>query len=782
MMSKSSPRGRWPFALDPDSNADRGRAGDEHLAAALTAQGPVAGKSGGAAATPAAFARPPSLFPAPEPLGISSNFPDYVYLVEDRWVAAGTTLYAQSIEAMFMTNAAYPPLPRLVNDGTLWAFYSTPSFTPNVMVVGGYNFGAVENNGLMVGQGSDSAHAIWVWSTFGGLVNTGRIYALAERYFATGVRDWDSAAAIVNSGLIAALSLRPDDGLTGSATARAIYRHNGGRIINLETGELLAEGSAAVAVTLDRGHLAMFGSTPYDDVVNEGLIEARSLDPPKPSIALILRSLEGEIMSVRNSGTIRSDIAIVADGQYYIGREGEKTIANLAGGLIDGAILLSLYHETLINRGRIEGDIDMGDGSDLVLNFGSIAGGVDLGAGSDIWLSPTGALEGAVFGGEGPDCLFGSAGADILNGEAGADVIHGGAGADQLSGGADADIFLYDRISDSTAAGFDTIAGFASGVDRIDLSALAVQSVSIQPGAGFTLLSAVTAGGTLVVRVEGTLSQADLILSNISSLSGTANADMLHATAGGSILTGGDGADTLIGAAGNDRLDGGDGGDTMWGGPGDDVYAVHYNNYSLDLIWELDGEGRDTVEVYHHDYYYLPENVEDVVAFDPEYTFIYGNTLANRMTGNAAINTFIGGDGNDVLSGGGGNDRLQGDAGGDRMTGGDGADLFVFVSPADSLATGWRSDGKKFAPDLITDFTSGTDKISLADIYGPEGVFLFQTFTFLGTGAFSNRPGEVRYEMRDGHAQIYADVDGDGVADLHIVAVTPILVASDFVL
>ena len=767
MKSISSARGRRPADPDPGAIAGRAGAGDAHFAAAAAER---------------AATLPPSLFPPPDPLGISPNFPDYVYLVEDRWVPAGTALHAQSIEAMFMTNDAYPPLPRLVNDGTLWALYSTPSSTPNVMVVGGYNFGAVENNGLMVGQGSDSAHAIWVWSTFGGLVNTGRIYALADRYFATGVRDWDSAAAIVNSGLIAARSLRPDDGLTGSATARAIYRHNGGRVINLETGELLAEGSAAVAVTLDRGHLAMFGSTPYDDVLNEGLIEARSLDPPKLSIALILRSLEGEIMSVRNSGTIRSDIAIVADGAYFVGREGEKTITNLAGGLIDGAILLSLYHEKLINRGRIEGDIDMGGGSDLVLNFGNIAGGVDLGAGSDIWLTPTGALEGAVFGGDGPDSLFGSGGADILNGEAGADVIHGGAGADQLSGGADADIFVYDRIGDSTAAAFDTIAGFVSGIDRIDLSALAVQSVGIQPGAGFTLLNAVTAGGTLVVRVEGTLTEADLILTNVSSLAGTANADMLHATAGGSILTGGDGADTLIGAAGNDRLDGGDGGDTMWGGPGDDVYAVHYNNYSLDLIWELDGEGRDTVEVYQHDYYFLPANVEDVVAFDTEYTFIYGNTLANRMTGNAAINTFIGGDGNDVISGGGGNDRLQGDAGGDRMTGGDGADLFVFVSPADSLASGWRSDGKKFAPDLITDFTSGTDKISLADINGPAGAYLFEAFTFLGTGAFSNRAGEVRYEMRDGHAQIYADVDGDGVADLHIVAVTPVLVASDFIL
>jgi len=713
---------------------------------------------------------------------MSPNFSDYVYLVEDRWVPTGTTLYAQSLEAMFMTHGAYPPLPRLINDGTLWALYSTPSFTPNVMVVGGYNFGAVENNGLMVGQGSDSAHAIWVWSSFGGLVNTGRIYALAERYFATGVRDWDSSAAIVNSGLIAARCLAPDDGLVGSATARVLYRHNGGRVINLETGEMLAEGSAAVAVTLGRGHFSMFGSRPYDDIVNQGLIEARSLDPPKPSIALMLYSLEQEIMSVRNSGTIRSDIAILADGDYYIGREGEKRITNLAGGLIDGAILLSLYHEKLINRGRIEGDIDMGGGSDLVMNFGSIAGRVDLGGGADIWLSPTGALEGAAFGGDGADSLFGSAGADILNGEAGADVIRGGAGADQLNGGADADIFLYDQIGDSTAAAFDTIAGFVSGVDRIDLSALAAQSVSIQPGAGFTLLSAITAGGTLVVHVDGALSQADLILSNVSSIAGSANADMLHATAGGSILTGGDGADTLIGAAGNDRLDGGAGADTMWGGGGDDVYAVHYENYSLDLIWELEGQGRDTVEVYLHDYYFLPENVEDVIAFDPEYTYIYGNGLGNRMTGNAASNTFIAGEGNDVLIGGGGDDWLQGDAGSDRLTGGSGADRFVFTLLSDSQHLPPRSDGKKVLPDTITDFTSGADKIDLQGIDAIAGTAGNDAFAFIGASAFSHHAGELRVELIGNQAHIFGDIDGDGVADLHIVANATTFLASDFML
>ena len=724
---------------------------------------------------------PPSLFPTPAAPGISPNFPDYVYLVEDRWVPAGTTLYAQSIEAMFMTHDAYPPLPTLVNDGTLWAYYSTPSFTPNVMVVGGYNFGAVVNHGLMVGQGADAAHAIWVWSTFGGVVNTGQIYALAERYFATGIRDSDSSAAIVNSGLIAALCTAPDDGLVGSATARVLYRYNGGRVINMESGQMLAEGSAAVGITMDRGHLIPFDFLPYYDIVNEGLIEARSLDPHKPSIAIKLDSLEHEIMTVLNSGTIRSDVAILMDGQHSLARYGEKSIINTAGGLIDGAVLLSLYPEKLSNRGRIEGDIDMAGGSDLVLNFGTIVGDVDLGAGADIWVS-SGELQGAVFGGDGADNLFGSAGDDLLNGEAGADVIRGGGGADQLSGGADADIFVYEQLGDSSAAAFDTIAGFASGADRIDLTALAVQSVSLQSGAGFTMLNAVTATGTLVVRVEGALAQADLILANIASLAGTAGADTLRATAGGTSLTGGDGDDTLIGGAGNDRLDGGVGGDIMLGGRGDDTYTVDFNNITADFIRELEGEGRDTVEVHHHDYYYMPPNVEDALSFDPQYTYIYGNGLDNRMTGNDVINTFIAGGGNDVLIGGGGDDRLQGDGGSDRLTGGSGADLFMFVKVDDSQVWAPRSDGKKVTPDVITDFAPGIDKIDLSWINADSAHAANQPFAFIGTSAFSGHAGELRYEMRGGQAHIYGDVNGDAVADLHIIALTPTLAAADFIL
>ena len=78
------------------------------------------------------------------------------------------------------------------------------------------------------------------------------------------------------------------------------------------------------------------------------------------------------------------------------------------------------------------------------------------------------------IGGGGNDELRGLGGNDVLIGGAGDDVLIGGAGADRLEGGTGADLFVYETVADSglTASTRDTIAGFVSGEDRIDLSLL----------------------------------------------------------------------------------------------------------------------------------------------------------------------------------------------------------------------------------------------------------------------------------------------------------------------
>lgn len=68
--------------------------------------------------------------------------------------------------------------------------------------------------------------------------------------------------------------------------------------------------------------------------------------------------------------------------------------------------------------------------------------------------------------------LLGGQAGDRLTGGAGADSLFGGLGADVLTGGAGADLFLYDDPLQSTATVTDTLVGFLSGEDRIDLSAI----------------------------------------------------------------------------------------------------------------------------------------------------------------------------------------------------------------------------------------------------------------------------------------------------------------------
>ena len=75
-------------------------------------------------------------------------------------------------------------------------------------------------------------------------------------------------------------------------------------------------------------------------------------------------------------------------------------------------------------------------------------------------------------GGEGSDLLYGGNGNDVLYGDNGNDRLTGGAGSDRLYGGAGNDLFIFTSAQDSQPTLRDLIGDFASGYDKIDLSAL----------------------------------------------------------------------------------------------------------------------------------------------------------------------------------------------------------------------------------------------------------------------------------------------------------------------
>ena len=132
------------------------------------------------------------------------------------------------------------------------------------------------------------------------------------------------------------------------------------------------------------------------------------------------------------------------------------------------------------------------------------------------------------------------------------------------------------------------------------------------------------------------------------------------------LLVGGAGSDYIQGNAGADTLDGGDGSDRLNGGKDDDLI--------------LGGAGNDTVN---------------------------GNLGNDTISGGADNDSLRGGQGNDSISGGDGDDLLSGDLGADTLTGGAGGDVFVFSGQGSLVA----------APDRVTDFTDGADRLSVG--YAP---------------------------------------------------------------
>jgi hypothetical protein len=133
------------------------------------------------------------------------------------------------------------------------------------------------------------------------------------------------------------------------------------------------------------------------------------------------------------------------------------------------------------------------------------------------------------------------------------------------------------------------------------------------------------------------------------------------------------------------------------------------------------------------------------------------------------------GAGEDRIDAGAGNDTLVGGAHADQLIGGSGADLFVYTSTADSKAG---------AADQILDFSrSQGDRIHLGSIDANPYASGDQSFAFIGSSAFTGGLGQLRVVQSAGDTNILADLNGDRVADLHIVLEgTMSLTSTDFVL
>jgi hypothetical protein len=394
-----------------------------------------------------------------------------------------------------------------------------------------------------------------------------------------------------------------------------------------------------------------------------------------------------------------------------------------------------------------------------------------------------------INGTAGSETLTGTAGNDTINGLDGNDVLFGGGGEDQFNGGAGDDVIVVDSAGDVVTENAN------EGTDRVE-----------------TALAAYT----LTANVE------NLEYTGSGAFSGTGN-DLNNAIVGGALgdtLSGLDGNDTLGGEAGddvlnggngNDRLIGGTGADTMNGGDGDDILV---RDNSGDVA--NGGAGADTVELHGGGDYTAAGDIEIIaVRFANPLTSanIVANGLDNQISGGSAADviqalggndivygrgggdTIIGGlgvdrlfgeagddslfgqDGNDLLYGGDGADRLFGGNGVDTMWGGTGADIFGYDAISETGAT-------RATADIIGDFSRAQgDRIDLSVIDAIAGGVPTDAFTFIGTAAFGNVAGQLRYDVVGGASFVSGDINGDGIADfvIRVNGVTN-LQAGDFIL
>jgi len=234
-------------------------------------------------------------------------------------------------------------------------------------------------------------------------------------------------------------------------------------------------------------------------------------------------SIWGERVQASNAGTVES-----SQGFIFVGDD--ASLVNSAGGVIRavtygvsfssepgshsklinhglivggdrGAAVVDFRSDnSVINDGRIVGDIRLGDGQDFIdTRGGTIRGPLFGGAGDDTLITDDADItltelfgEGADtvkstvsytlttnvenlfllghknlkgFGDDGNNQLHGNDADNILRGRDGNDKLFGGAGNDQLFGGADGDFFQF-----ATGWDRDRIQDFEQGLDLIDTS------------------------------------------------------------------------------------------------------------------------------------------------------------------------------------------------------------------------------------------------------------------------------------------------------------------------
>jgi serralysin len=324
------------------------------------------------------------------------------------------------------------------------------------------------------------------------------------------------------------------------------------------------------------------------------------------------------------------------------------------------------------------------------------------------------------------EVLQGTDGSDHIFGHGDGNQLIGGIGRDFLFGGKGEDHFVYKDLADSSGKLTDLVTNFEDGIDKIDLHALATNTVF--GNVPLTYLGEAAFNGTkgavhAVRSGNSTFVEVDM------------NGDRV--------------ADMRIELQGSHALKASD---FILTNPASPVAvapiapsapAASADPDTTATIPPTPAAPAITTSVLVKG---SPGKIGEILQ---------GGTASDHIYGHGDQNRIIGGEGRDFLFGGKGEDR------------------FVYKSIADSAAK---------AGDVIANFEDGIDKIDLHAL-ATNTVFGNVPLTYLGEAAFNGTKGAV-HAVRSGNSTfVEVDMNGDRVADMRIeLQGTHHLSSTDFLL
>jgi Ca2+-binding RTX toxin-like protein len=253
---------------------------------------------------------------------------------------------------------------------------------------------------------------------------------------------------------------------------------------------------------------------------------------------LTLSSIEAGITTVNASGlagelTI-ADTARGSDAMTITGGTGADTIEmENAADVLTGGAGATISDEVQVTFSGTGGAIvvDLSSTTDQVTLFNGVANSVAQTGFEDIDVSgytQTGSVGADITGSTGANVIVGTGYADTIRGGEGADTITGGAGADVISlteTTATVDTLVFSAVATN---GIDTVTGFATASDKLDVSGTGtlVGTIAVDTAASGAAIALSAAKGLVVTDdCDATFSDIITILNAALDTSGTVTGD-----------------------------------------------------------------------------------------------------------------------------------------------------------------------------------------------------------------------------------------------------------------